>query len=429
MRNGLKTAIMHPAFLGLGMLVMTSVVTQNTRAGSPGDLVASAEKLEKGSNGAPDFAAAAALYQKAADQGDTEAMNRLALFYLSGTGVTRDQSKAFELFRKAADGKHPKANYNLGLCYRDGIGVEKNPEYALNSFLSGADLGSPEAMTALAGCLSSGSGTQADPTASRQWLEKAAKSGYPPAMCRLAGLLLQGGSDVSADPAAARSWYAKASALGDKEAAERLKALAKATADEAAAKAGIKTKPGFSHPALSEPPRGGPQNGYNANAYMSETYVPQRSGNGGAIVTSHSPDAPPPTGEMTTQQQNKAAELLAFLKSYLLSMVSNKPEMVAANFADSVDYCYGNGQGASTPAEIAEDASKLIQRYPVRSYSNFNVRKIIPMAEDQFEIDYVFDYSYQGRKAASGSSEVDLGVKHFPEGWKIVSYHENVQRN
>ena len=98
--------------------------------------------------------------QRLANQGDTEAMRRLAMAYMQGDGVSKDLDKAFECIMKAAElgnveamaemadiyrsiEKFEKAfywdekaanqgramsMYNLSVHYRDGLGVPKNSE-------------------------------------------------------------------------------------------------------------------------------------------------------------------------------------------------------------------------------------------------------------------------------------------------------------
>ncbi len=56
---------------------------------------------EMGTNGTPDYQAAAAWYRKAADQGNRTAAFNLAVLYDKGLGVTRDTSTALTLYRRA----------------------------------------------------------------------------------------------------------------------------------------------------------------------------------------------------------------------------------------------------------------------------------------------------------------------------------------
>jgi len=62
-------------------------------------------------------------YQRAADTGNTSAMNNLGLLYMNGRGVDRDPTKGAALFRKAADAGNRDAMRNLAKVYREGAGV------------------------------------------------------------------------------------------------------------------------------------------------------------------------------------------------------------------------------------------------------------------------------------------------------------------
>lgn len=65
----------------------------------------------------------------AAEDGDEEAMNDLALLFLNGDenkGVKPDAGKAVEWFRRLAEAGRSDAMFNLGLHYAKGHGVERN---------------------------------------------------------------------------------------------------------------------------------------------------------------------------------------------------------------------------------------------------------------------------------------------------------------
>lgn len=61
--------------------------------------------------------------EKAAEGGRKEAVNDLALLYLKGDGVKKNEVKAFELFKKAAGMGDPAAELNVALLYAWGKGV------------------------------------------------------------------------------------------------------------------------------------------------------------------------------------------------------------------------------------------------------------------------------------------------------------------
>ena len=57
---------------------------------------------------------------------ETDALFRLGQEYYYGTGVRKDYRKAAECYRKAAEQGHSDAAEKLGYMYRDGLGVERS---------------------------------------------------------------------------------------------------------------------------------------------------------------------------------------------------------------------------------------------------------------------------------------------------------------
>lgn len=84
-------------------------------------------------------------YQKAAGQGNTDAMYNLGLCYKTGTGVKADARQAVEWYRRAAELGSAAAMNNLGVCYENGTGVEKDARQALSWYDKGAGSGSSKA--------------------------------------------------------------------------------------------------------------------------------------------------------------------------------------------------------------------------------------------------------------------------------------------
>jgi uncharacterized protein len=73
-----------------------------------------------------DYAAAAAWYRKAADQGDASAQNNLGFMYHRGRGVPQDYAAAAVWYRKAADQGNASAQNDLGFMYGEGRGVPQD---------------------------------------------------------------------------------------------------------------------------------------------------------------------------------------------------------------------------------------------------------------------------------------------------------------
>ena len=65
-------------------------------------------------------------YKKAAEAGNSKAMNNLAVMYAKGKGVDIDKNQAFHWFKKSAEAGNIVAMRNLAKCYRNGEGVTQN---------------------------------------------------------------------------------------------------------------------------------------------------------------------------------------------------------------------------------------------------------------------------------------------------------------
>ena len=78
---------------------------------------------EDGSGVSKDEKKAFAMFTKAADLGNSAAINNLGRCYGNGIGVSKDGKKAFECYSKAADLGNSKSIISLALCYQDGFGV------------------------------------------------------------------------------------------------------------------------------------------------------------------------------------------------------------------------------------------------------------------------------------------------------------------
>jgi TPR repeat protein len=87
-----------------------------------------------------DAAKAAALYQRAADQGLPVAQKVLGDLYADGAGVTRDFANACRWWGRAArQGESSEAERNYGKCYLTGTGVPQSEVEALTWWLIAKD--------------------------------------------------------------------------------------------------------------------------------------------------------------------------------------------------------------------------------------------------------------------------------------------------
>lgn len=134
-----------------------------------------------------------------------------------------------------------------------------------------------------------------------------------------------------------------------------------------------------------------------------------------------------------TQQEQSPDELDgldAFFQSYINSLTSNDPWLVARHYADSVEYGYAkSNSGRASRSEIADDNGKLFARYPQRSYSNIHIKQVIPLSPSGAKINYGFNYEYNGKKHAMGSTSVWATFEKNNDRWQITVWREDVNRN
>ncbi len=88
-----------------------------------------------------DYAKAFEWYQKAAEQGLDMSQNSLAILYLNGYGVERNNEEALKWFQKAADQDYENAYCALGAIYEDGLCGEIDLRKALECFTKAQELG------------------------------------------------------------------------------------------------------------------------------------------------------------------------------------------------------------------------------------------------------------------------------------------------
>ena len=88
-------------------------------------------------------------YKSSAEQGNSNAMNTLGLFYIMGRGCEKDITKAFEWYQKSAQLGCSSAMFNLGNRYIDGLGVASNHGQAKEWWRKAAALGHTGAQTSL----------------------------------------------------------------------------------------------------------------------------------------------------------------------------------------------------------------------------------------------------------------------------------------
>ena len=141
---------------------------------------------EEGKGRVVDLVKAQEFYQKAADQGHSQAMFRLAGIYFSGSNGSADPQKAIDWYQKAAEKNNREALYQLGLLSETGVAVKLDFAAALNYYLKSAKLGNQQGMLAAARMYQYGIGVTKDPKQAAVYYEMLAALGNAFAQYQLA---------------------------------------------------------------------------------------------------------------------------------------------------------------------------------------------------------------------------------------------------
>ena len=88
--------------------------------------------------------------KRAAAQGNPRAQFDLAVMYLQGEGVVKNERVAFNYFHKAARKNHVEAKFQMGLSFAQGRGVKRQTQLARYWFKLAVKAGHPQAMAYLA---------------------------------------------------------------------------------------------------------------------------------------------------------------------------------------------------------------------------------------------------------------------------------------
>ncbi|WP_313586840.1 hypothetical protein [Aquidulcibacter sp.] len=126
---------------------------------------------------AGDGAGSVALLRRAADGGDTRAMNRLARKFETGDGVTKDLAQARALTERAAARGSRQAMHNLGVYYANGDGVPQNMARAAESFRRAAQRGVADSQFNLGAMAEQGLGGPKSDVQAYYWFALAARGG------------------------------------------------------------------------------------------------------------------------------------------------------------------------------------------------------------------------------------------------------------
>ncbi len=171
----------------------------------------------------------AAAAAAAASSSTTKKQTILAVCYLHGIGVTKNEAKAVRLFKLAAEQGYVAAQYSLGYCYQYGKGVAnnkaeavaKNKATAVELYTHAAERGYVAAQYSLGYCYLHGIGVTKNEATAVELYTQAAAQGNATAQCSLGYCYLRG-IGVTKDEAKAVELYTQAAAQGLAEANQAL---------------------------------------------------------------------------------------------------------------------------------------------------------------------------------------------------------------
>lgn len=184
-----------------------------------------------GQGGAPDYEAAHASFEAAAQKDFAPALSALGYMRLRGQGCDVDHVAAADSFSRAAQAGFPEAMYRLAEMRVAGCGIAPDSAAGRTGFCDAAGKGHPGAMVQLAYCLAHGIGGDPDYAGAALWYQRAALAGDPRAQCRM-GQAREDGDMLAPDPTEALAWYLRAASAGYGAAVARCERLAANLSDE-----------------------------------------------------------------------------------------------------------------------------------------------------------------------------------------------------
>jgi TPR repeat protein len=155
--------------------------------------------------------------QRAADGGNVDGANGLAICLERGSGIDKDTARAASYYRFAASQKHPAAMNNLGRCLEYGLGVERNLLRAAKYYRMSADLNNCEGANNFGICLERGIGVRVNLELAAEYYRRAADGGHADGANNL-GFCLEHGRGVDQNIKLAANYYKLAADRGHPEA-------------------------------------------------------------------------------------------------------------------------------------------------------------------------------------------------------------------
>jgi TPR repeat protein len=158
------------------------------------------------------FKAAFDAFDVLAVEGDADAQAWLASLYQNGEGVNSDLPHAAVWYEKAAQQGHTQAQTNLGAMLMS-RGTPEEEAQGAHWIRVAAEHGDPFAQANLASLFAKGRAMAQDDAAATQWYRRAAEQGHYPSQARL-GFCYATGRGVERDRVQAFAWLSLAAQHG-----------------------------------------------------------------------------------------------------------------------------------------------------------------------------------------------------------------------
>jgi TPR repeat protein len=143
-----------------------------------------AEQLDEGMSAFQqrDYKKALAVWTELAEQGDVSAQINLANMYAKGLGAKKDRAQAMKWLEKAADQGNQEAMFDLGQLYGTQYGeIKADHELSLKWYLKAAEKGYANAQYAVGVKYFKGEGVTTDYVTAYAWMDVSMRNGYKPA--------------------------------------------------------------------------------------------------------------------------------------------------------------------------------------------------------------------------------------------------------
>lgn len=169
---------------------------EGMKAGDATSVYFLARMLELGLGVPADSQAALRLYRQAADSGQVEALNRVALMHYRGeAGVAQDYAEAARLFAAAAEQGDANALFNLGKMHFEGKGVDHDAARALDYYRRAAEKDHILALNTLGALYREGATGSADRAMAKTYFSRSAAFGNAVGLFETARIILEEGTD------------------------------------------------------------------------------------------------------------------------------------------------------------------------------------------------------------------------------------------